>query len=179
MKKSFRIIITAIVLVIGFSLIVNSLIGIQNVNRDIDEARPYFEEGVSIIFGTCRDALNLEDYNILEICHEQPKKQLEFCSFYGNPPVCNDPIIKEVELQIKSSSKPTLKELVIDASTIELLTYTNNEFSFSIDYPANWVIDEEMPYSKFGNYIVAFKDKPSYPDVFFSVKAGHMKDSSF
>jgi len=81
--------------------------------------------------------------------------------------------ISENESQTQESSE-------LNTQTVDLLTYKNSEFYFTIDYPSTWVIDKEPAIGdKYQDYVIVFKDKPSYPNAVFIVKERHNLDNSF
>ena len=179
MNKIIGVVVAIVIIVISMLVAANSLNNLNKLNEEIEEAKPYFEETMQIIFDMCNDVINLKDYDLLLTCKEQINSRLESCGFYGNPSVCSDPIIKQVDSEIQLLSKNLPQEEIFDASSINLITYTNTKYHFSLNYPENWVVDETVDSSKFGTKIVAFKDRQSYPKVSFYVEEKENTGNSF
>ena len=91
--------------------------------------------------------------------------EMQSCSFYDNPSVCSDPRID----RIMTSTAQT----VIVAPSTNFVTYTNNQYGFSIDYPSNWVINNKPD----GN--VGLEDKLIAPNFLVKVKTIQNTGSSF
>jgi hypothetical protein len=92
--------------------------------------------------------------------------EMQSCSFYDNPSVCNDPRIN----QIMTSTTQT----VVVLPSTNFVIYTNNQLGFSINYPSNWVIDNNLPDGNMG-----LKDKMNAPNFLVEIKPMQNTGGSF
>lgn len=120
----------------------------------------YLEEDINRCYNATGQYLN--------DCKEQinSEKVLACGNSMSNSPVCSDPRIN----QILSANTPN----PIFAQPTSFTTYTNSGLGFSIDYPSDWVADENPAYG-----IVGIKDKMNAPDVLFEIKQMQSNGNSF
>jgi len=96
------IIISIIILVISIPLAMMSVSNLieneEERQRSIEQAKPSFIDAFEATLELCENSKGMEtegDIMKMDICRQQLQFNLERCSRYGNPPICNDPRIKE------------------------------------------------------------------------------------
>jgi hypothetical protein len=158
----FSIIFSIVILIIVIPIFWNSVSNLQQVNQEKESSEPAFVSLFLNNLGNCTGTTG----DTLDNCKQSISSLQAQCNFYNNPPVCNDPRIP----QILTSTAQT----VIAQPSANFVTYTNSQYGFSIDYPSNWVIDNNLPDGSIG-----LKDKMISPDVLFEIKQMPSVQGSF
>lgn len=163
-KLILGIAIPIVILVISIPILLNSTSNLIQNNQQLTNIAQteasYLENDITRCYNTTGQSLT--------DCKQQitSEKALACSNPVSNSPVCSDPRIN----QILSANTPN----PIFAQPTSFITYTNNESGFSIDYPSDWVADENPVYG-----IVGIKDKMNAPDVLFEIKQIQSNGNSF
>jgi hypothetical protein len=157
-----RILVPIAVLIIVIPILWNSVSNLQQLDQEKENAKQIWIPHFQYVIQTCVNATGIT----LDNCKQSINLEMQSCSFYDNPSVCNDPRIN----QIMTSTAQTV---IVPPST-NFVTYTNNQFGFSIDYPSNWVIDNSLPDGNIG-----LKDKMVAPNFLVEIKPMQNTGSSF
>lgn len=152
-KKVIGIVIPIIILIIAVPIFLNSASKLQQINQEKENAKPSFISNFEQVLGDCSTMTGKG----LDNCKQIIPLLQQQCSFNDNPPVCNDPRINEIMTS-------TTQTVIAPAST-NFITYTNSQFGFSINYPSNWVVDNNLPDGGIG-----LKDKMNAPNVLVEIK---------
>jgi hypothetical protein len=156
------IIVPIVILILIIPILINSVSNLQQNNQEKENAKKIFIPEFVKALDDC--------YNITGTMIDPCKEHINFlqseCNFYDNPPVCGD-------IRIDKIKSATYTNVIIPPST-DFLTYTNNQYGFSINYPSNWIIDNNLPDGNIG-----LKDKMSAPNVLFEIKQIQNTGGSF
>lgn len=156
------IIVPIVIIIIALPIFLNSVSNLQQINQEKENGKAIWVPHFQYVIQTCENATGIT----LDNCKQSIKLEMQSCSFYDDPSVCNDPRIN----QIMTSTAQT----VIVIPSTNFVTYTSNQFGFSIDYPSNWVIDNNLPDGGIG-----LKDKMIMPNVLFEIKQIQNNGNSF
>jgi hypothetical protein len=157
-----RIVVPVIIIIIVVPIFVNSASNLQQINQEKESSKQIFIPQFQNVLGNCTNTTGIG----LSQCKEMISSLQSQCSFYDNPSICSDSRINQI-------MKSNAQTIIVTPST-SLVTYTNNQLGFSIDYPSNWVIDNNLPDGGIG-----LKDKMVAPNVSFEIKQMQNTSSSF
>ena len=103
MKSVILIPILVIVIISSSYLAYNSIVNLQRLDKEKQEAIPYFEDTIMASLETCELSEDPkiiargadEVAEVLKVCKNNLQFAVDMCDFYGNPPACSDPRIKK------------------------------------------------------------------------------------
>lgn len=79
-------------MIIGIYFASASIINLQDIDKEVQESKPFFEENVKLAIENCELTWETKDQ---DFCVSTLKSIVESCNFYGNPEICKDPRIKK------------------------------------------------------------------------------------
>jgi len=153
--KSIVVIAISIPLFIfSISLIMESTSNLDKLDKEKQQSLPLFEESFGLSLQICDPDKRMSEKE-LQGCKEDMKFQLGQCDFYGHPDFCNDPRIDKINNK-KSTPNTETSNLpeVQNPNQVEMKTYKNSFYGFSIDYPSHWSSQD----ATYENDILIFSD---------------------
>ena len=79
-------------MIIGIYFASTSIINLQNIDKEIQASKPFFEENVKLAIENCELTWGTKNQ---DFCVSNLKSIVESCNFYNNPEICKDPRIKK------------------------------------------------------------------------------------